>query len=275
MNLWIRQRGKTLGPLPLDKVLSAYAAGKFAGDAEVSDDQVNWRPITDLSGLAAQAAQPVAPPVPAVPQVPPQVYPPTVGESGYPFPQDVGSQPMANGYPAPPPPPPQGYGAFQTGYGQQVQGQGSYCRACGAPVTPQAAICLRCGANPKVGNAFCPTCGAQTNPSQAICLQCGTGLQGSQGFGGFSGSGKMIQPSGKSASTAVLLSCLLNGAGQMYLGQTMKGVAILVGSIVLGVLTGGIATLPILIINLIDASKIGKKLESGQSVGEWEFFWNS
>lgn len=58
----------------------------------------------------------------------------------------------------------------------------------------------------------------------------------------------------------------------MYLGQVLKGVVILLATIVIGALTAGVGSIVIWIIAMIDASKIGKKLEAGQSVGEWEFF---
>ena len=74
----------------------------------------------------------------------------------------------------------------------------------------------------------------------------------------------MIHPSGKSASLALLLSCLIAGIGQIYLGQTLKGLVILAVTFV----TGPIGW----VIGMIDAYLIGKKLEAGQSVGEWEFF---
>lgn len=86
------------------------------------------------------------------------------------------------------------------------------------------------------------------------------------------GGQKTIQPSGKSASTAVLLTCLITGLGQMYLGQVLKGVVILLAAIVIGVATAGVGAPVIWIVAMVDASKIGKKLEAGQSVGEWEFF---
>ena len=81
-----------------------------------------------------------------------------------------------------------------------------------------------------------------------------------------------IRNNGKSASTATILSCLVIGLGQMYLGQIMKGVAILLGGIVLSTVTAGILGLPIWIAAMIDAYKIGKRLENGETVGQWQFF---
>ena len=87
---------------------------------------------------------------------------------------------------------------------------------------------------------------------------------------------KMISPSGKSASTAVILSCLVVGLGQIYLGQTLKGIVLLLIAFMIGILISPLLLfIPSIIIYIgvmIDAYKIGEKLEAGQSVGEWEFF---
>jgi len=74
----------------------------------------------------------------------------------------------------------------------------------------------------------------------------------------------------KSATTALILSCLISGVGQIYLGQTIKGIVILIGSLVLwGTIVGG----PVIwIVAMVDAHAIGNKLASGKSVGQWEFF---
>ena len=71
---------------------------------------------------------------------------------------------------------------------------------------------------------------------------------------------------------AVLSGCCINGLGQIILGQTLKGVALLVGSVVLMAATSGISLLIALPVIAIDAYLIGKKLEAGNPVEEWEFF---
>jgi len=65
---------------------------------------------------------------------------------------------------------------------------------------------------------------------------------------------------------------VLTGVGQIILGQGAKGVAILVGSIALGAVTGGFSALVTLPLAGIDAYLIAKKLKEGKTVGQWEFF---
>ena len=151
-----------------------------------------------------------------------------------------------------------------------------HCTNCGQEIAPNAAICTHCGVAVGTEKKFCANCGQAVNANQAICLGCGCPLaqtqMGNRMNHAQNGGQKTIQPSGKSASTAVLLTCLITGLGQMYLGQVLKGVVILLAAIVIGVATAGVGGLVIWVVAMADASKIGKKLEAGQSVGEWEFF---
>ncbi|MGO8748919.1 MAG: hypothetical protein ACLQNE_23385 [Thermoguttaceae bacterium] len=71
---------------------------------------------------------------------------------------------------------------------------------------------------------------------------------------------------------ACLLSLVIVGLGQMLLGQTIKGVVMLIAAMVLGVLTVGLAIVVVWPVSAIDAYMIAKKLREGKSVGEWEFF---
>ena len=151
-----------------------------------------------------------------------------------------------------------------------------HCTNCGQEIANNAAICTHCGVLVGTEKKFCANCGQAVNANQAICLGCGcalTQLPGVNNAQNVQNAGqKKIQPSGKSASTATILSCLVVGLGQMYLGQILKGIVMLLGAMVIGAVTVGAAALPIWIIAMVDANKIGKKLEAGQSVGDWEFF---
>ena len=58
----------------------------------------------------------------------------------------------------------------------------------------------------------------------------------------------------------------------MLLGQTAKGITILLGSMVLAVLTVGLSILITIPCAGVDAYLIAKKLKEGKTVGQWEFF---
>jgi TM2 domain-containing membrane protein YozV len=70
---------------------------------------------------------------------------------------------------------------------------------------------------------------------------------------------------------ALILSLLLlGGAGQIYLGQTTKGIVLIVASALLSCVGIGVI---VWILGIIDAYQIATMLKNGQSVGEWQFFW--
>jgi TM2 domain-containing membrane protein YozV len=84
-----------------------------------------------------------------------------------------------------------------------------------------------------------------------------------------------IQPSSppKSPIIAALLSFLLfGGVGQIYLGQTKKGIILIVASILLSCIAVGVV---VWIVGVVDAYIIADKLQKGQSVGDMQWFWEN
>ena len=71
---------------------------------------------------------------------------------------------------------------------------------------------------------------------------------------------------------AVLLS-IFPGLGQIYLKQTVKGVCILVSSVVLSFV--GIGPLIGIPLSALDAYLLAKRLTKGESIREWEWFWEA
>lgn len=131
---------------------------------------------------------------------------------------------------------------------------------------------------------FCSQCGSKNEDSAKFCGGCGCNLSlgapsppaapainvSNQGQ-----AADMVMPTvpPKSAGLAAFLSFLLCGLGQFYLGQRMKFVAALVACFLL-FMTGPLAILSgiIWIVMIFDAFFIGKKLESGTPVKQWQFF---
>jgi TM2 domain-containing membrane protein YozV/RNA polymerase subunit RPABC4/transcription elongation factor Spt4 len=145
-----------------------------------------------------------------------------------------------------------------------------YCRNCATPIPSFAEYCPGCGLRQLNNRRFCQNCALEVGPQQEVCLRCGATLIGSMIA---SPGQKLILPgAGKSATTAAILSCLVIGVGQMYLGQVLKGILLLGIAIALGLYSVGLAVLPISVIAIIDAYQVGRKLEKGRPVGEWEFF---
>jgi TM2 domain-containing membrane protein YozV len=71
---------------------------------------------------------------------------------------------------------------------------------------------------------------------------------------------------------AILSLLLLGGVGQMYLGQTKKGVIIIVASIVLSCVGIGLI---IPVVGAVDAYMLADKLQKGQAIGDMQWFWEN
>ena len=140
-----------------------------------------------------------------------------------------------------------------------------FCKNCGQQIDDNATKCDKCGASvtPVAAPAAAPAAGGFSTPSpngSGVVLIINVGSQ------------EPIAPSGKNTVLATILSCCIPGVGQIYLGQLFKGIALLIIYFVLGSITFGIVGLVAWVVAMLDAFKIGKKLEEGKSVAPWEFF---
>ena len=131
-------------------------------------------------------------------------------------------------------------------------------------------FCSQCGSKNEDSAKFCGGCGCNLNsgaPSPAASPAMNTSNQVS--------APDMVMPTmpPKSPGLAAFLSFLFCGLGQFYLGQRMKFVAALAACFLL-FMTGPLAILSgiIWIVMIFDAFFIGKKLESGTPVKQWQFF---
>lgn len=82
-----------------------------------------------------------------------------------------------------------------------------------------------------------------------------------------------IQPSDppkNSIIAAILSFLLLGGVGQIYLGQTKKGIIIIVSAIVLSCVGIGLI---IPIVGAVDAYMLAEKLKNGEAIGDMQWFW--
>ena len=127
-----------------------------------------------------------------------------------------------------------------------------HCRNCGSEVAPAASVCLNCGAAQQgaghatttaappspASSGFCRSCGTELQQGAAVCLSCGASAGPTAALASVAGS--------KNPWIAALLSFLIVGAGQLYIGDNMgKAIAFLIGGFVLFVL--GFLTLVLLI----------------------------
>jgi len=89
-------------------------------------------------------------------------------------------------------------------------------------------------------------------------------------------SGLLPVDSPKSPGLAALLSFLLVGMGQIYLGQVEKGLCML-GVVLLLIMSAasGPLGLVIILLNVLDAFLLGRKVKQGQRIRKWQLFFQS
>lgn len=139
-----------------------------------------------------------------------------------------------------------------------------HCTNCSEQIANQAEICPKCGVRTFKVKNYCHGCGNSVNENQELCVGCGVKLKVNTTYS-----------AGSSIENPVLmgvLSFFIIGLGQLIMGQTLKGIAMFVGAIIITIVTFGLATVIMLAVSVIDAVLIAKKKKNGKVVGDWEFF---
>ncbi len=287
--LFIRLRGRVQGPFTPDQLQSLAKRGQFSRTHEISTDGVSWSRAINRPDLF---------PTGRVDLVPAELVLP-----------DTSSSPESQAAIAAPPPVDVWYyhqlgknhGPVDINHLQHLatSGQilpedmvwkeglpdwiaagrvpGLFSASAAAPPVP--------GASPLTGHAFeshqmrsCPFCAEQIAVSAIKCKHCGSMLipiQQGNNRGFEAASSGLIHPSNSPKDPllmALLSGCCIAGLGQIALGQTMKGVMILVASMLLGAVTAGTSILVTWPVGGLDAYLIARKLKDGNSVGLWECF---
>ena len=132
----------------------------------------------------------------------------------------------------------------------------------------------------------CEHCKSQIAPGAMNCSVCGAAVQPQQACAQQPYGQAPVQPvATKSSVLALILSCFICGAGQMYCGQIGKGIAMLGAMFVLFIIhflifliffplafLTGIVIFIAWILGMIDAFRIAEKINQGKVVGGFEFF---
>lgn len=113
------------------------------------------------------------------------------------------------------------------------------CQNCGEEVVEGAKFCKNCGSEIVVEQAnekdtkFCSNCGFEMPKASKFCPECGTTAERVPPV---MNTTNIVVPSNKSSGLAALLSFLIIGLGQVYLGLTKKGIILFLLAIISGVL---------------------------------------
>lgn len=116
----------------------------------------------------------------------------------------------------------------------------------------------------------CTKCGHENTSEAAFCGKCGTVLSRSSSPETTPRDAGKVYPSNPPKSPHLAwLNLLIPGLSQILMEQTIKGIVLLVSSVVLWVT--GIGVL-IQIASVVDGFMVGNVLKSGRPVSQWQFF---
>jgi len=82
----------------------------------------------------------------------------------------------------------------------------------------------------------------------------------------------MIYPRQHSLPLVIVLNLIFPGIGNLIFGQTAKGLVMFAATVVLGTGTCGVLWFVSCVVMTIDGVMLSNKLNSGQPIGQWEFF---
>ncbi len=147
------------------------------------------------------------------------------------------------------------------------------CQNCGEEVVEGAKFCKNCGSEIVVEQAnekdtkFCSNCGFEMPKASKFCPECGTTAERVPPV---MNTTTIVVPSNKSSGLAALLSFLIIGLGQVYLGLTKKGIILFLLAIISGVLMmvliGWITWLLVWVYAIYDAYNSCEKMKKGIEV---------
>ena len=156
------------------------------------------------------------------------------------------------------------------------------CTECGNDVEDGAKFCKNCGAEIVVEEEpqetkeyqFCSNCGFKMDANIKFCPECGASTSGVPQ----PANATAVANSDKNPVLAAILSFLIVGVGQIYLGLTKKGLILLLAAIISGVLMlvfiGFITWFIVWIYAIYDAYNSAEKMNRGIAVEDKIDFQN-
>jgi len=149
---------------------------------------------------------------------------------------------------------------------------GCYCTNCGSQMLKEAEICTSCGVRQGKVINYCYNCSGDIKINQELCLNCGVNPKRVTRS---SITSAVLNKEGINLVLVTILGYLIPGIpsiiwfNQKKKGFTLLGISILclivfpvLGNILFGVFTA------------VDAYQIGKRMNQGEIISEWTFFWD-
>ena len=150
------------------------------------------------------------------------------------------------------------------------------CKNCGCELQEGAKFCKECGAEVVVEEVsgesqFCSSCGYKMPKNLKFCPECGSPTSNAPHTNNtVNNTGNSVVNTNKDPVLAAILSFLIIGLGQIYLGLTKKGIILFIAAMISGALIFlliGFLLWPLVWVYAIyDAYKSAQKMQSGMAV---------
>lgn len=149
-----------------------------------------------------------------------------------------------------------------------------FCRNCGHELGENATFCVSCGTKQEVKKHYCQHCGNEVGAGPENCLSCGA-IQGKV-TGIDAGNTFNTLKSKKAVNTtlATIVGYLIPGLPSiLWLGQKNKGIAMVLLTLLLLIIFPVGGNIIFGILGALDAYKLSNRVNAGQRLEEWAFFW--
>lgn len=150
----------------------------------------------------------------------------------------------------------------------------NYCTNCGKEMNENADICTSCGVRKGKVINHCYNCGNEVKPEQEMCLNCGVNPR--KGKSG--GIQNIVSNAGSNqgevnATLAGIIGFLIPGLPQiLWLNQKTKGIVWIIANVLLSWTV--IVPIASVVIGCMDSYQLANRVNQGEHLGEWTFFWN-
>lgn len=150
-----------------------------------------------------------------------------------------------------------------------------YCTNCGETIHEQAEICTGCGVRQGTLIHYCYNCGKPIQEHQELCLNCGVNPRKIKKQA-IHGSSTSSQAKGQvNVTLATIVGYLLPGLPSLlWYGQKTKGIVFIGVSILCLLLFPVVGNIILGVGGAIDAYQLGKRVNQGEALGPWTFFWD-
>lgn len=150
-----------------------------------------------------------------------------------------------------------------------------YCTNCGEEMNENGEICTSCGVRQGSVKKHCYNCGNKVQSNQEICLNCGVNPKKVK-KPNKQGQGTDHQGANINMVLSTIAGYMLPGLPSiLWLNQKAKGFVLIGLSIACVLIFPVIGNIILGVFGAVDAYQLSKRVNNGEALSEWMFFWDN